>query len=236
MENIEAVKKQYEEEIYRLTSLSKTVQQQYQQAYAELQQQEKALMEEYQQKISDLSIGIERLRGAYTALVDLEEGKDPTLVVNGMMKPEDNNVENQEQENENVSENIEQEDSTVDTKDTTTMEDVKKKAKEVVKKAKEKDLITPYEEFAKSELGKETAVKDVKEVVSKERLAELHKSGEYTLSEEEQKAIESITQEIQQENTKEPEVKQEDSKVSTESKVDPKDVPDYLKEQYGMKD
>lgn len=75
MENIETVKKQYEEEIYRLTSLSKTVQQQYQQAYAELQQQEKALMEEYQQKISDLSIGIERLRGAYTALVDLEIGR-----------------------------------------------------------------------------------------------------------------------------------------------------------------
>lgn len=234
MENIEAVKKQYEEEIYRLTSLSKTVQQQYQQAYTELQQQEKALMEEYQQKISDLSIGIERLRGAYTALVDLEEGKDPTLVVNGMMKPEDNNVENQE--SENVSEDTELTEDITDEKGTNAMNEVKEKAKEAVKKAKEKDLITPYEEFAKSELGKETAVKDVKEVVSKERLAELHQSGEYILSEEEQKAIESITQEIQQENTKEPEVKQEDSKVSTESKVDPKDVPDYLKEQYGMKD
>lgn len=234
MENIEAVKKQYEEEIYRLTSLSKTVQQQYQQAYTELQQQEKALMEEYQQKISDLSIGIERLRGAYTALVDLEEGKDPTLVVNGMMKPEDNNVENRE--SENVSEDTELTEDITDEKGTNAIDEVKEKAKEAVKKAKEKDLITPYEEFAKSELGKETAVKDVKEVVSKERLAELHKSGEYTLSEEEQKAIESITQEIQQENTKEPEVKQEDSKVSTESKVDPKDVPDYLKEQYGMKD
>ncbi|WP_304393302.1 hypothetical protein [uncultured Clostridium sp.] len=234
MENIEAVKKQYEEEIYRLTSLSKTVQQQYQQAYTELQQQEKALMEEYQQKISDLSIGIERLRGAYTALVDLEEGKDPTLVVNGMMKPEDNNVENQE--SENVLEDTELTEDITDEKGTNAIDEVKEKAKEAVKKAKEKDLITPYEEFAKSELGKETAVKDVKEVVSKERLVELHKSGEYTLSEEEQKAIESITQEIQQENTKEPEVKQEDSKVSTESKVDPKDVPDYLKEQYGMKD
>lgn len=234
MENIEAVKKQYEEEIYRLTSLSKTVQQQYQQAYTELQQQEKALMEEYQQKISDLSIGIERLRGAYTALVDLEEGKDPTLVVNGMMKPEDNNVENRE--SENVSEDTELTEDITDEKGTNAIDEVKEKAKEAVKKAKEKDLITPYEEFAKSELGKETAVKDVKEVVSKERLAELHKSGEYTLSEEEQKAIESITQEIQQENIKEPEVKQEDSKVSTESKVDPKDVPDYLKEQYGMKD
>lgn len=233
MENIEAVKKQYEEEIYRLTSLSKTVQQQYQQAYTELQQQEKALMEEYQQKISDLSIGIERLRGAYTALVDLEEGKDPTLVVNGMMKPEDSNVENQE--SENVSEDTELTEDTTNEKGINAMDEVKEKAKEAVKKAKEKDLITPYEEFAKSELGKETAVKDVKEVVSKERLAELHQSGEYILSEEEQKAIESITQEIQQENTKEPEVKQEDNKV-TEPKVDPKDVPDYLKEQYGMKD
>ena len=219
MENIEELKKQYEEEIYRLNSLSKDVQQQYQKAYTDLQNQEKALMEEYQHKMSDLSIGIERLRGAYTALVDLEEGKDPTLVVNGMMKPEQN-IENQSNvEEDKLEEKISKE--------------VKEKAHKVVSKAKEKGLITPYKEFAESKLGKETAVKDVKEVVSKipePELAEPHKNEGSTLTPDEEKALKEVVKSVQQENTKEPE-----NKV-VESNVKPDDVPDYLKDQYGLKD
>lgn len=238
MENIEELKKQYEEEIYRLTSLTNATQQQYQQAYNDLKQQEKDLLEEYQQKISDLSIGIERLRGAYTALTDLGDGKDPSLVVNGMMKPEDTINENTEIDEDKEQEDVKQE-STENKektkkedktdKDVNSMSKVAEKAKEAVKKAKEKDLITPYEEFANSELGKETAVKNVTDVVSKEAVAKLHQSGEAILSDEELKALESIVPKKQQEDTKEP-----DSKAQSNSRVDPKDVPDYLKEQYGM--
>ena len=42
---------------------------------------------------------------------------------------------------------------------------MKEKAHKAVAEAIKRDLVTPYEEFAKSELGKETAIKNVDKVV-----------------------------------------------------------------------
>lgn len=222
--NFEETKKKYEDEIARLRAIMEKTQNDYQQAFNQLEGRKEKLLEEYNNKISTLNIGIERLRGAYTALCDMEEGKDPTLVVNGMMKEtEQENVEQTEEPV--VEENVEDTEKNVPND---ISEEVKEKAHELVKEAKDKGLVTPYKEFAESELGKETAVKDVKEVVTEEKaeeLAQLHQGGEAILSDAENEALNKVIEEA----------KKADKKEEPQTTVNPEEVPDYLKEEYGIK-
>lgn len=230
--SFEETKKKYEGEIKRLNAIAEATQELYQRQYNDLKSREKTLLDEFNAKMQNITIGIERLRGAYTALTDMEEGKDPTLVVNGMMQDSNTNTESTQENVESVKEDV----NNTKPEDTKIDKVVKEKAKEAVKKAKEKDLITPYEEFAKSELGKETAVKDVKEVVSKEKLAELHQSGEYILSDEESEALKKVIEESKvTDSTDENTPKENTSNVQPTQNINPEEVPDYLKEQYGMK-
>ena len=84
--SIEEIKKSYADEIHRLTQLEQKINAHYKNEYESLKSQENKLLDEYNTQMQKISIGIERLRGAYTALVDFEEGKVPTLVENGMLK------------------------------------------------------------------------------------------------------------------------------------------------------
>lgn len=240
--SFEETKKKYEDEIIRLNTIAEATQELYQRQYNDLKAQEKALLDEFNTKMQNITVGIERLRGAYTALADMEEGKEPTLVTKGMMQDEA-----VQEDVSNEADSIEVDNIKEDNVDIS--KDVKDKAKKLVKKAIEKDLVTPYEEFVKSELGKETAVKDVKEVVSEEGLAKLHQSGEVILSDEESEALKKVIEESKiissadeniskKEDTpkKESTPKKEDtSNTQPAQNVNPDDVPDYLKEQYGMK-
>lgn len=231
-ENIEKVKSQYDEEVKRLQKLAAATQQKYQNEFNRLKEVEQNLLNEYNAEIQKITIGIERLRGAYTALCDFEEGKAPTLVENGMMKdveiPEV--VEGPVEEKANEPEPTREEPATEEPTNEIS-EEVKAKAKEVVKKAKEAGKVTPYEEFAKSDLGKETAVKDVKEMIadeSKIENAQLHQSGEVILSEEEVEALKAVTEQITTEDNT-------PNETANAEKVKPEDVPDYLKDQYNLK-
>lgn len=212
-DNIEETKKKYEDEIVRLTALANSYQEFYQQKFRELENQKQAVAEEFNNKMSEVTIGIERLRGAYTALTDISEGKDPTLVVNGMAKDEVPPT---------LEEKDIEEDVNTDEDKNNISEEVKEKAHKAVAKAIKRDLVTPYEEFAKSELGKETAIKNVDKVVEeKEKVEEKVES----LTPEEMKAL----QEVMKENTVNAKSEKE---VKTEPTVDPSTIPDYLKEQY----
>lgn len=211
-DNIEETKKKYEDEIVRLTALANSYQEFYQQKFRELENQKQAVAEEFNNKMSEVTIGIERLRGAYTALTDISEGKDPTLVVNGMAK---NEVPLTSEEKD-----IE-EDVNTDEDKNNIPEEVKEKAHKAVAEAIKRDLITPYEEFAKSELGKETAIKNVDKAVEDKAVEEKVES----LTPEEMKAL----QEVMKENTVNAKSEKE---VKTEPTVDPSTIPDYLKEQY----
>ena len=153
------------------------------------------------------------------------------MVTVGIMKDfKYESMENQENVEKVEQEEIKQDNAEVEpekgieNKEDINLDEIKKKSSKLVKEAKERGLVTPYEEFAKSELGKETAVRDITEAVSKERLAELHQSGEATLTEDEIKALEKLTQDV----------KESDDNTISSKAVDPKDVPDYLKEQYGI--
>lgn len=219
---IEETKKKYEDEINRLRDVAEATQELYQRQFNEIKNQEKILVDEYNTKIQEITIGIERLRGAYTAIVDMEEGKDPTLVTNGMLS--DSKIDNTETEPV--------EDSTVEDK-TGISEEVKQKAHKAVSKAMEKDLVTPYKEFAESELGKETAVKDVKKIVSKvpePELAKPHKNDGSTLTPDEAEALKSVINGVEDVSTK-----STNFEGNIEKEVDPKDIPDYLKEEYNAK-
>lgn len=214
--SFEETKKKYEEEIARLRAVAQSTQELYQRQYDELKNQEKILLDEYNNKISSITIGIERLRGAYTALADMEEGKAPTLVENGLMK----DVEITEEVIDNSNEDKAPE--------TEISDELKEKAKEAVSKAKEKGLITPYEEFAKSELGKETAVKNVDEVISKDVNTNVQDTE--ILSKEEMEALKKVTS-----STDENTPNEDTSNSESEKQINPDEVPDYLKEQYGLK-
>ena len=210
-DNIEETKKKYEDEIVRLTALANSYQEFYQQKFRELENQKQAVAEEFNNKMSEVTIGIERLRGAYTALTDISEGKDPTLVVNGMAKDEVPPTLEEKDIEEDV--NIDEDKNNIS-------EEVKEKAHKAVAEAIKRDLVTPYEEFAKSELGKETAIKNVDKAVE-EKVEEKVES----LTPEEMKAL----QEVMKENTVNAKSEKE---VKTEPTVDPSTIPDYLKEQY----
>lgn len=230
--SFEETKKKYEDEIRRLDAIAEQTQAIYQRQFEDLKRQEKALLDEFNTKMQNITIGIERLRGAYTALVDIEEGNDPTLVVNGMMKETDvkDSKEQIEEKVDNKNDNAEIK------KDVKIDDSIKEKAHEAVKQAKEKGLVTPYKEFAESELGKETSIKDVKEVVTEERLAELNQPGEYILSDKESEALQKVIEEtkIKELEKKENSTNENISKVQPVQNVNPEEVPDYLKEQYGM--
>lgn len=194
--SFEETKKEYEEEIYRLQKVAESTQKQYQAEYDKIKEAEQKLLNEYNTEIQRITIGIERLRGAYTALCDMEEGKDPTLVVNGMLK------------NENAQVEASNEDVNTDEETNNISEEVKEKAHEAVKQAKEKGLVTPYEEFANSELGKETAIKDDQAVLSDAELEAINKQ----LADNDKTSAKQL-----------------------EQNVKPDEVPDYLKSQYGLK-
>lgn len=205
----EEAKKQYENEIARLRALSKQREDYYQKTFTDLETQKENLLAQYNKEMSTFSIGIERLRGAYTALCDMEEGIDPTLVTNGMMQ----DIEVEEKQEEMP------EETEVPTEETNTeiSEETKQKAHELVEKAKEAGKVTSYEEFANSELRKETAVTE--EVV--EEIATPHPAGEAVLSDEENEALNKVIESMKKEQKPEP-------------KVNPAEVPDYLKEEYGV--
>ena len=215
-DNIEETKKKYEDEIVRLTALANSYQEFYQQKFRELENQKQAVAEEFNNKMSEVTIGIERLRGAYTALTDISEGKDPTLVVNGMAKDEVPPT---------LEEKDIEEDVNTDEDKNNISEEVKEKAHKAVAEAIKRDLVTPYEEFAKSELGKETAIKNVDKVVEEKVVEEKVEEKVESLTPEEMKAL----QEVMKENTVNAKSEKE---VKTEPTVDPSTIPDYLKEQY----
>lgn len=219
--DFEKTKKQYEDEVLRLKQILDDTRQEYSVNFSELKRQEEELTNRFNEKCTTISIGIERLRGAYTALCDMESGKEPTLVVNGMMK----DVEKVQP----IEEIIEDEEIRPSNE---IPEEIKDKAHKILEEAKEKGLVTSYEEFAESELGKETAVENIEDVVNKEKLAELHQSEEVVLSDDELEALNELTEEVKnEESTQNNEVKNEVVK----SNVNPDDVPDYLKEEYGLK-
>lgn len=226
--SIEEIKKSYADEIHRLAELEQKINAQYKSEYEFLKSQEDKLLNEYNTQMQKISIGIERLRGAYTAIVDFEEGKAPTLVENGMLK--DFKVEDGETEPETndvigvdesavaesvvkqVSENKEQEptEELAQLHKNTGSEiskELQEKAHELVKEAKEKGKITKYEDFAETDLGKETA-----------------------LTPDEVKALESVMNNKKDSRPDEADIKE----TETTNKVKEEDVPDYLKEEYGL--
>ena len=226
--SIEEIKKSYADEIHRLAELEQKINAQYKSEYEFLKSQEDKLLNEYNTQMQKISIGIERLRGAYTAIVDFEEGKAPTLVENGMLK--DFKVEDGETEPETndvigvdesavaesvvkqVSENKEQEqtEEIAQLHKNTGSEiskELQEKAHELVKEAKEKGKITKYEDFAETDLGKETA-----------------------LTPDEVKALESVMNNKEDSRPDEADIKE----TETTNKVKEEDVPDYLKEEYGL--
>lgn len=210
--NFEETKSKYEEEIKRLNVLAQITHDKYQKAYDDLKAQEQNLVKEFNDEIQKITIGIERLRGAYTALCDMQEGKDPTLVVNGMMQDVEVPQEAPAEETPTVEEAIIDDSVAIGKEPVEEVneisEEVKEKAKSLVKEAKEKGLVTPYAEFAESELGKETALTEAElEALSKVTNAEVDKTEENT----------------PKENT------------PREQVVNAADVPDYLKDQYGIK-
>lgn len=211
--NFEETKLKYEEEIKRLNALAQLTHSKYQKAYSDLKAQEQNLVNEFNDEIQKITIGIERLRGAYTALCDMQEGKDPTLVTNGMLQ----DVEIPEEAPAPTPTEVPAEETVVDDSVAIGKEpeevneisdELKNKAKNLVKEAKDKGLVTPYAEFAESEVGKETALTEAElEALSKVTNAEVDKVKENTANE----------------NT------------SIEQSVKAEDVPDYLKDQYGIK-
>lgn len=226
--SIEEIKKSYADEIHRLAELEQKINAQYKSEYEFLKSQEDKLLNEYNTQMQKISIGIERLRGAYTAIVDFEEGKAPTLVENGMLK--DFKVEDGETEPETndvigvdesavaesvvkqVSENKEQEptEELAQPHKNTGSEiskELQEKAHELVKEAKENGKITKYEDFAETDLGKETA-----------------------LTPDEVKALESVMNNKEDSRPDEADIKE----TETTNKVKEEDVPDYLKEEYGL--
>lgn len=226
--SIEEIKKSYADEIHRLAELEQKINAQYKSEYEFLKSQEDKLLNEYNTQMQKISIGIERLRGAYTAIVDFEEGKAPTLVENGMLK--DFKVEDGETEPETndvigvdesavtesvvkqVSENKEQEpieELAQLHKNTGSWmsKELQEKAHELVKEAKEEGKITKYEDFAETDLGKETA-----------------------LTPDEVKALESVMNSKEDSRPDEADIKE----TETTNKVKEEDVPDYLKEEYGL--
>lgn len=225
--SIEEIKKSYADEIHRLAELEQKMSAQYKSEYELLKSQEDKLLDEYNTQMQKISIGIERLRGAYTAIVDFEEGKAPTLVENGMLK----DVEIKDNEIEPESDDISVDESTVEEstvkqaseneKQEQTEEiaqlhkntgsemskELQEKAHELVKEAKEKGKITKYEDFAETDLGKETA-----------------------LTPDEVKALESVMNSKEDSRPDEADIKEAEST----NKVKEEEVPDYLKEEYGL--
>ena len=204
--SIEETKKKYEEEVKRLTKLAESTQRFYQQKFDQLTNDRNLLVEEFNHKISEITIGIERVKGAYTALVDIENNSEPSLVVNGMMKDVGVEEDNQKDAGEDIEEDVkdtDKEDVNTDGDKSDISEEVKNKAKEAVAKAIEKDLVTPYKEFAESDLGKETSI-----------------------TPEEMEKLQEIVKESESKSN-EP--------LKEDKDVDPSTVPDYLKEQYGIK-
>lgn len=214
--NFEETKAKYEAEIKRLSVEAQDYQKRCQEAYNNLEQQKKELVETFNAEIQKYTIGIERLRGAYTALCDMQDGKDPTLVVNGMAQEAEMPVENPVEEvtaeetsvaEEPVDDSVAIGKEPVEDKVEVSQE-IKEKAKKAVKEAKERNLVTPYEEFANSELGKETALTE----------AELEALNKVT-----NMAADKTEENTPNENT------------PKEQSVKAEDVPDYLKDQYGLK-
>lgn len=227
LKSIEETKKKYEDEIHRLSKLGQQMEVQYRNEYEALKSQENKLLDEYSTQMQRINIGIERLRGAYTALVDLEEGKVPSLVENGMLKDveiEDTDVtdnaentdgelvEEQSVESKEPSEQLAQLHKNYEPAQQKASEKVSEELKEVahelVKEAKEKGKVTKYEDFAKTDLAKETA-----------------------LTPEEVEALKSVTENL---DTEVKETPKEIQQTETESKVNEADVPDYLKGEYGI--
>lgn len=196
---LEEVKQKYEEEIKRLSDDAQVYQARCQEIYNALESKKKELVDTFNEEMQRITIGIERLRGAYTALCDVEEEKEPTLVTNRMEVSEVPRVEIPEIPVNNTQ--PEADDSAVIGQEPKNeiSEEVKEKAREVVAKAKEAGHVTKYEDFVETDLAKETS-----------------------LSAEEIEALNKITAE----NT---------NTVANTQQVKAEEVPDYLKEQYGLK-
>lgn len=244
--SFEETKKKYEDEIHRLSSIAEATQELYQRQYDDLKRREKVLLDEFNAKIQNITLNIERLRGAYTAIADMENGIAPTLVDNGIMKDtvvdtevvddKQENVTDEKAQDSNETEIVPEQVENKSSSNTNISKEIKDKADKLVKEAKDKGLVTPYNEFAESELGKETAVKNVTDVVDKGKVAELHQAGEVILSDEELKALENFTKEYMEQDEKDLSKEQTNKKDQPKKKeVNPDDVPDYLKDQYNIK-
>lgn len=112
-------------------------------------------------------------------------------------------------------------------------EEIRDKARALVNKAKQLGKITKYEDFADSELGKETAVKDISEVVSNIDQIDTDKTNEQkeTKSNNTTKLTpEQIAKVSQTLNETKSEVKP--ATVKSLNSVKESDIPDYLKDEY----
>lgn len=112
-------------------------------------------------------------------------------------------------------------------------EEIREKAKYLVQKAKEKGKITKYEDFANSELGKETAVKDISEVANNIDQIDTDKTNEQKEvkpSDTTKLTPEQIAKVSQTLNETKSEVKP--SAVKSLNSVKESDIPDYLKDEY----
>ena len=205
--DIEEMKQKYEEEIERLNTEAQVYQKKCQEAFDSLETQKKQLVTTFNEEMQRITIGIERLRGAYTALCDMQENKEPTLISNGMEVKEAPQVENNTPVEEiSNHEEVADDSAAVGVEpqvEKKISDEVKSQAKDLVSKAKKEGKVTKYDDFVKTDLAKETS-----------------------LSDEELEALSKITAE----NTT-----TETTPIDTTSNVNEKEVPDYLKEQYGLK-
>lgn len=205
--DIEEMKQKYEKEIERLNTEAQVYQKKCQEAFDSLETQKKQLVTTFNEEMQRITIGIERLRGAYTALCDMQENKEPTLISNGMEVTEAPQVENNTPVEEiSNHEEVADDSAAVGVEpqvENKISDEVKSKAKDLVSKAKKEGKVTKYDDFVKTDLAKETS-----------------------LSDEELEALSKITAE----NTT-----AETTPIETTSNVNEEEVPDYLKEQYGLK-
>lgn len=199
---IEEVKQKYEEEIRRLSEDAQAYQAKCQEIYNVLESKKKELVDTFNEEMQRVTIGIERLRGAYTALCDMEEEKEPTLVTNKMEVSESPQVEIPEIPVNNTQPEVVDDSAVIGKEPENEISDeVKEKAKEVVAKAKEAGHVTKYEDFVETDLAKETSL-------SAEEIEALSKIA----AEDTNSTASANTQQVKAE-----------------------EVPDYLKEQYGLK-
>lgn len=152
-------------------------------------------------RVETLSKEIEQVRGAYTSLYSLCKKYEEAAGIKPEVKP----TEEEKQA-------------------------IREKAHNLVEKAKKEGKITKYEDFAKSNLGKETAVEDIKDAVNVESLPQETKQQIEELKPKASETTKLTPEQIAKVSQTLNEAKPDE--VKTVNKVKEEDIPDYLKEEY----